>query len=83
MSVSSPGTFNFWDKENKQRLKAMSKMKAPIPCASFNHDGTILSYAVSYDWHKGAAAHNPATATNKIFLHPVQDSEVKQRKKAR
>jgi len=83
VTTGADGTFNFWDKENKQRLKAMSKCKAPIPCAAFNHDGTILSYALSYDWHKGAAAHNPAAAINKIFLHAVQDSEVKQRKKTR
>jgi len=81
VTTGSDGTFNFWDKENKQRLKAMQKMKAPIPAASFNHDGTILAYAVSYDWHKGAQMHNQATATNKIFLHAVTDSEVKPRKK--
>ena len=39
----------------------------------------IMAYAVSYDWSKGAEAHNVATATNKIYLHPVQDAEVKPR----
>jgi mRNA export factor len=67
------------DKENKQRLKAMPKCSASIPCAEFNYNGQILAYAVSYDWHKGAEAHNAATATNKIYLHPVAETEVKPR----
>lgn len=79
VTAGSDGTFNFWDKENKQRLKAMAKCPAPIPTATFNHDGTILAYAVSYDWSKGAEAHNPQNAVNKIYLHAVQEGEVKQR----
>jgi len=79
VTSGADGTFNFWDKENKQRLKAMAKCPAPIACSTFNHDGTILAYAVSYEWSKGAEAYNPQTAVNKIFLHAVQDVEVKQR----
>ena len=35
-------------------------------------DGSIFAYAVSYDWSKGAEAHNPASAQNNIFLHATQ-----------
>ncbi|KAK3254562.1 Poly(A)+ RNA export protein rae1, partial [Cymbomonas tetramitiformis] len=83
VTTGSDGTYNFWDKENKQRLKAMNKTCAPIPCASFNKDGTILAYAVSYDWSKGADHHNPATASNHILMHSVQETEVKQRRNQR
>lgn len=73
----SDGAFNFWDKDSKQRLKAMSRCNQPIPCSSFNNDGSIFAYAVSYDWSKGAENHNPSTAKNYIYLHLPQESEVK------
>jgi mRNA export factor len=58
-TAGSDGTYNFWDKDSKQRLKAQAKCSyngtnaAPIPCGTFNRDGTIYGYAVSYDWSKG------------------------------
>lgn len=30
------GAYNFWDKDSKQRLKAMQKCSMPIPCGDFN-----------------------------------------------
>ena len=47
----------------------MARCSAPIPCAAYNAEGDIFAYAESYDWSKGAEAHNPATAQNSIFLH--------------
>lgn len=73
----SDGAYNFWDKENKQRLKAMQRCNLPIPCSTFNYDGNIFAYAVSYDWSKGAENYNPAVAKNYILLHPTQESEIK------
>ncbi|MCL7036376.1 hypothetical protein MKW94_010187, partial [Papaver nudicaule] len=32
------GSFSFWDKDNKQRLKAMCRCSNPIPCSAFNSD---------------------------------------------
>ena len=32
----SDGAYNFWDKDSKQRLKAMAKCGMPIPCGDFN-----------------------------------------------
>lgn len=81
VTTGSDGCYNFWDKDSKQRLKAMAKCGAPIPCGAYNADGSILAYAVSYDWSKGAEAHNPATATNAIYLHSVQEAEVKPRQR--
>mmetsp|Transcript_12066 Transcript_12066/g.24264 ORF Transcript_12066/g.24264 Transcript_12066/m.24264 type:complete len:344 (-) Transcript_12066:2458-3489(-) len=79
VTAGSDGAYNFWDKDSKQRLKAMAKANAPIPCGSFNRDGSIYGYAVSYDWSRGAAEHNPTTAKNHILLHAPAESEVKGR----
>ncbi|GAB4819139.1 hypothetical protein N2152v2_006185 [Parachlorella kessleri] len=79
VTSGSDGAFNFWDKDSKQRLKAMQKCSMPIPCANFNRDGTIFAYAVSYDWSRGYAEYNPNTAKNYILLHQPQEAEVKSR----
>eukprot|EP00877_Chromochloris_zofingiensis_P011447 jgi/Chrzof1/6556/Cz19g00280.t1 len=81
VTAGSDGMYNFWDKDSKQRLKAMQKCmygneSAPIPCGCFNHDGTIYAYAVSYDWSKGFAAYNKDTMKNHILLHATNEQEV-------
>eukprot|EP00898_Chlorokybus_atmophyticus_P008820 jgi/Chlat1/893/Chrsp107S01332 len=81
-TTGSDGTYNFWDKDSKQRLKALQKCNSSIPCGAFNMDGTIFAYAVSYDWSRGAENYNPQTMQNHILLHPTQDSEVKSRARA-
>ncbi|GJN39542.1 hypothetical protein PR202_gb28667 [Eleusine coracana subsp. coracana] len=76
-TAGSDGAFNFWDKDSKQRLKAFSRCPLPIPCSTFNSDGSIFAYAVCYDWSRGAENHNPATAKTSIYLHSPQEAEVK------
>ena len=71
-TAGSDGASNFWDKDSKQRLKAMARSNLPIPCCAFNHDGTVYAYAASYEWSKGAENHNPTTVKNYILLHGVQ-----------
>ncbi|CAG8786509.1 17742_t:CDS:2, partial [Dentiscutata erythropus] len=51
-TAGSDGTFNFWDKDSRQRLKGFSSVGTSIPAATFNRNGTIFTYAVSYDWSK-------------------------------
>ncbi|KAI8804360.1 Poly(A)+ RNA export protein [Cladochytrium replicatum] len=74
----SDGTFNFWDKDSKQRLKVFPSVGNPISCSAFNRTGSIFAYAASYDWSKGHEAYSQ-TATNEIFLHAVKDEDVKPR----
>ncbi|KAJ6934270.1 hypothetical protein NC651_009339 [Populus alba x Populus x berolinensis] len=81
-TAGSDGSFNFWDKDSKQRLKAMLRCPLPIPCSAFNNDGSIFAYSVCYDWSKGAENHNPATAKTYIYLHLPQESEVKGKPRA-
>jgi len=80
-TTGSDGTFNFWDKDSRQRLKAFTKCSAPIPCGSFNKEGSIFAYAVSYDWSKGSEHYNPRT--NHLLLHPVPETEIKSRNAAK
>jgi mRNA export factor len=79
VTTGADGAFNFWDKDSKQRLKAMGKANAPIPCGNFNREGNIYAYAVSYDWSRGYAEYNPTTAKHYILLHSPNDQEVKSR----
>ena len=81
VTAGGDGNYNFWDKDSKQRLKAMTRSNNSIPCGAFNNDGSLYAYALSYDWSKGYAAHDPATAKHYIMLHVIQDGEVKNRPK--
>jgi len=71
-----PLVVNFWDKDNKQRLKGFNAIQRPIPCASFNAQGNLFAYASSYDWSKGSGYHTPGTA-NEIFVHYTAEEEIK------
>ncbi|KAG1473074.1 hypothetical protein G6F56_001160 [Rhizopus delemar] len=77
-TAGGDGTFSFWDKDSKQRLKAFPKTTGPITNTAFNHNGSIFAYAVGYDWAKGYK-HALPTLTPKIYLHAVRDDEVKPR----
>eukprot|EP00566_Odontella_aurita_P014999 CAMPEP_0113585718 /NCGR_PEP_ID=MMETSP0015_2-20120614/33868_1 /TAXON_ID=2838 /ORGANISM="Odontella" /LENGTH=350 /DNA_ID=CAMNT_0000491017 /DNA_START=46 /DNA_END=1099 /DNA_ORIENTATION=+ /assembly_acc=CAM_ASM_000160 len=75
-TVGADGVVNFWDKDNKQRLKGFPVIQRPISCASFNAQGNMFAYASSYDWGKGSAYYAPGTP-NEIFIHPVPEEEIK------
>ena len=77
-TAGSDGTFHFWDKDAKHRLKGYPEVGGTIASTDFNRTGSIFAYAVSYDWSKGHA-HNNANLPNKIMLHPVVGDECKPR----
>jgi mRNA export factor len=77
-TAGSDGTYHFWDKDAKHRLKNYPEVGGAIVSTSFNRTGNIFAYAVSYDWSKGFAAHT-ANYPNKIMLHPIQGDECKPR----
>nr|QBH73991.1 mitotic checkpoint protein and poly(a)+ RNA export protein [Liposcelis bostrychophila] len=66
-TVGSDGTFSFWDKDARTKLKSSDSMDQPITCCAFNHSGQIFAYSVSYDWSKGHEYYNPAKKSA-IFL---------------
>ncbi|CAG8449358.1 3487_t:CDS:2 [Ambispora gerdemannii] len=80
-TAGSDGTFNFWDKDSKQRLKGFSSIGCPIMATTFNRNGSIFAYAAGYDWSKGYQQPTYQTQQMKdsIFLHAVKDDDVKPR----
>lgn len=82
-TTGADGTVNFWDKEQKQRLKPFNRAPTAVPCGNFSNDGNLYAYAVSYDWSKGSEFYNPQTMKNYVFIHAVADSEIKSRNGAR
>ncbi|KAI4725837.1 WD40 repeat-like protein [Aureobasidium sp. EXF-10728] len=81
-TAGSDGTFHFWDKDAKHRLKGYPEVGGSISCTDFNHDGSIFAYAVSYDWHQGYAAKTP-NYPNKVMLHGISGDECKPRPNAK
>ncbi|EMR64542.1 RNA export factor gle2 [Eutypa lata] len=77
-TAGSDGTFHFWDKDAKHRLKGYPTVGGSITATTFNSSGNIFAYAVGYDWAKGFMGNNPQIP-NKIMLHPIQGEECKPR----
>jgi len=75
-TAGGDGTFVFWDKENRQRLKQFNTCHLPITAGKFNAQGDMFAYAVSYDWSKGHEG-NHQTLPKAIMCHRVQEAEVK------
>ncbi|KAH9906926.1 Poly(A)+ RNA export protein [Xylariomycetidae sp. FL2044] len=77
-TAGSDGTFHFWDKDAKHRLKGYPTVGGSITATTFNSSGSIFAYAVGYDWSKGFMGNNQ-NYPNKIMLHPIQGDECKPR----
>ncbi|PKS07698.1 hypothetical protein jhhlp_006306 [Lomentospora prolificans] len=77
-TAGSDGTFHFWDKDAKHRLKGYPNVGGSIVATTFNKTGNIFAYAVSYDWSKGYQ-HNTSQYPIKVMLHPVDADECKPR----
>lgn len=81
-TAGSDGTFHFWDKDAKHRLKGFPNVGGTISATAFNRNGNIFAYAVSYDWSKGYTGNTPQIP-NKVMMHPVQAEECRPRAGAR
>jgi len=81
-TTGSDGAYNFWDKDNRQRLKAFTRCSQPISVGAFNYSDTqtVFAYTVSYDWSKGHEYYYPQTYKNYILLHPTLENEIKNRR---
>ena len=80
-TAGSDGTFHFWDKDAKHRLKGYPAVGQTIISTDFNRTGQAFAYACSYDWSKGFTGHQP-NSISKIMLHPITGDECKPRKQA-
>jgi mRNA export factor len=81
-TAGSDGTFHFWDKDAKHRLKGYPNVGGSITATTFNKSGSIFAYAVSYDWSKGFQFNTQQYPT-KVMLHPVAGDECKPRPSAK
>jgi mRNA export factor len=79
-TCGADGIINFWDKDNKQRLKGFPAIQRTISAAQFNTQGNMFAYASSYDWSKGSMNLQPG---NDIFIHPVVEEEVRPKGKSK
>jgi len=79
-TCGSDGGINFWDKDSKQRLKAFPRHNNTISAAEFNPNGTLLAYAVSYDYTMGAA-HTAKTLPNEIYVMKVAPKDIAPRRR--
>ncbi|KAI9806199.1 MAG: RNA export factor gle2 [Sarcosagium campestre] len=77
-TAGADGTFHFWDKDAKHRLKGYPSAGGTISSTDFNRSGTIFAYAVSYDWSKGYS-NNTQNYPNKVMLHAIVGDECKPR----
>ncbi|KAJ7202499.1 WD40-repeat-containing domain protein [Mycena haematopus] len=77
-TCGADGSIHFWDKDARNRLKSFEAAPGPISTTTFNRNGTIFAYAVSYDWSKGHSGMTPGHP-NKLMLHACKDDEVKKR----
>lgn len=51
-TVGSDGSYSFWDKDARTKLKSSEPLDQPLTKCAFNHSGQIFAYAVGYDWSK-------------------------------
>ena len=79
-TAGSDGTFHFWDKDAKHRLKGYPEVGGAIVSTAFSRNGGIFAYALSYDWSQGYAQNTPQKVT-KVMLHSVAADECKPRPK--
>ncbi|CAO3623955.1 unnamed protein product [Cunninghamella blakesleeana] len=79
-TCGSDGGINFWDKESKQKLRSLPNMNGTVSATTFNRNGSIFAYAISYDWSKGHKFYTP-NSPNRILLHSVTDDDAKPRPK--
>lgn len=80
-TAGSDGVYTYWDKDAKQRLKLFQRNQNSITAATFNNNGSIYAYALSYDWSKGVEYYQRQKEPNAIMLHSVQEAEIAKKRK--
>lgn len=75
-SAGGDGIINFWDKDQKQKLRDFDKMELPVTDIDFNYDGSLFAYGISYDWSKGIEHFDPKLQKPEIFIHRLESDEI-------
>jgi mRNA export factor len=76
VTAGGDGTYVFWDKDHRQRLKSFNTTNYPITCGKFNAQGDLYAYGTCYDWSRGHEHNHPQNPV-KILIHRVLETEAK------
>ena len=52
-TVGADGFYYTWNKDTKSKYKSSKKFPASLSAADFSDDGSMLCYAMGYDYSKG------------------------------
>lgn len=77
-TVGSDGVINYWDKDQRHRLRSYERFKgqSQITCSTFSPTGNLFVYALSYDWSMGAEHNNVTEVSNNIMIHQNTPQEI-------
>lgn len=78
-TAGSDGTYVYWDKDAKSRLKQFNKHPNAITCSTFSPNSTMFAYAIGYDWSRGHTEYSNHKLPCEIHIHPVQPTEIKKK----
>jgi mRNA export factor len=84
VTCGSEGTYVFWDKDNRQKLKsypepAGASLGNSIIDIDFSPDSNFIAYAVAYDWAKGKEG--KTDASEGLYVRRVADADIAPKKK--
>jgi len=79
-TTGGDGTFVFWDHLKKTRIRPSDRTDNTITWGCFSPDARFFTYAVSYDWSKGANS-ELRNKPHRIFTHVMtqQDTTINRR----
>jgi mRNA export factor len=78
-TAGSDGFFALWNVDTRLPAtpKPFENMNAPVTAVDFSADGSLLAYAVGYDWNVGANGLRDRSYETNIFIHTVRDGELR------
>lgn len=85
MTAGSDGVYCMWDKDAKARLqKPAPAAPMPITAATYNSSGTMMAYALGYDWGQGHEYFDPNNPQMKpaVMLHRLEEKECQRQLKS-
>eukprot|EP00923_Selenidium_pygospionis_P005906 GHVN01010178.1.p1 GENE.GHVN01010178.1~~GHVN01010178.1.p1 ORF type:complete len:355 (+),score=34.16 GHVN01010178.1:4183-5247(+) len=63
----------FWHKQTRVPLTSLQRVGAPVVDVKYDPSGSVLAYALSYDWADGQAGYQEGQTPAKVFLHVLKD----------
>jgi len=81
-TCSSDGSFNFWDKDNRTKVKGWGACSMPVTCCAFNKASNCFAWALGYDWYQGAQGYNMQEMKPHVFVMRVTPQDIEKKKKS-